>query len=435
MTAVPAAAPLSVSLSARAGNPTASVDLTAVAPAATVPDIPTGLSATATHNEVTLTWDDPGDTTITSYQILRRDITGGGVLATHVDNTGSADASYVDVTSVAASNSYVYRIKARNSIGLSAQSGFVNVTTNAVPSPTNVAVSASAGDPTVTLNVTAVGASAPTSVAVTAQAGDPTVALDLTAVAPTADGGQYLYVADSTNDEIRVFDWPSRDRNSARDIDVSGETDFPNGVVSDGTHAWVYRDSNEVFAYLLSTGAYDSTHSIAGPSGARFRGGMYWDGVLWFANILSDTVLAYDADTLAALPNRNLSLPTATSNAKSSFASAGIGWVGASSGADRTWYAFQLSDGSRLADRDITVDSTLFGEGAFTDGTHGWALNGRAASAYLLADGVRDNGEDFNLPSSEFGSGRGATIIGGAEPTPVTADVAVTAEAGDPTAS
>ena len=36
------------------------------------PDKPTGLSATATHDQVVLTWDDPGDASITGYVILRR---------------------------------------------------------------------------------------------------------------------------------------------------------------------------------------------------------------------------------------------------------------------------------------------------------------------------------------------------------------------------
>ena len=36
------------------------------------PDKPTGLSATATHDQVVLTWDDPDDDTITGYVILRR---------------------------------------------------------------------------------------------------------------------------------------------------------------------------------------------------------------------------------------------------------------------------------------------------------------------------------------------------------------------------
>ena len=35
---------------------------------ATVPDTPTGLGGTQTHEEVNLTWDDPSDDTITGYR-------------------------------------------------------------------------------------------------------------------------------------------------------------------------------------------------------------------------------------------------------------------------------------------------------------------------------------------------------------------------------
>ena len=38
----------------------------------TAPDKPRGLEATATHGQVVLTWDDPGDDSITGYVILRR---------------------------------------------------------------------------------------------------------------------------------------------------------------------------------------------------------------------------------------------------------------------------------------------------------------------------------------------------------------------------
>ena len=58
-----------------------------------VPDRPTGLTATTvTHNAVTVTWDDPGDDSITHYQILRRDraIHAAGELVPIDDNTGSA---------------------------------------------------------------------------------------------------------------------------------------------------------------------------------------------------------------------------------------------------------------------------------------------------------------------------------------------------------
>ena len=109
------------------------VAYTTAAPPATVPSAPTGFTATVTHNSVSLTWADPGDASITSYQILRRDITGGGSLGVHIDSV-PAGTSYVDTTNVEPENTYSYRIKARNAQGLSAQSGFRNVTTSAVPS-------------------------------------------------------------------------------------------------------------------------------------------------------------------------------------------------------------------------------------------------------------------------------------------------------------
>ena len=115
----------------RATNSTGSDDWTvAYTTAATVPAQPTGLAATATHGTVSLTWNDPGDATITSYQILRRDISGGGSMGVHVDSV-PAGISYDDITNVEPSNTYSYRIKARNAHGLSGQSGFIVVTTSA----------------------------------------------------------------------------------------------------------------------------------------------------------------------------------------------------------------------------------------------------------------------------------------------------------------
>ena len=84
-----------------------------------VPAAPTGLTApTVAHNSVTLSWDDPGDTSITGYRILRRDPVNQapGVFSTIVSNTGSAATSYTDGT-VAATTRYVYRVKAINAAG------------------------------------------------------------------------------------------------------------------------------------------------------------------------------------------------------------------------------------------------------------------------------------------------------------------------------
>ena len=147
---------------------TDSVAITVREPA-TVPDAPTGLAATATHNTVSLTWADPNDSSITSYQILRRDISGSGSLGVHVDSV-PAGTGYDDTTNVDASNLYSYRIKARNPQGLSAQSGFVNTTTRAAP----VAHTVDAGDVTWAFAVPVVGVThvTPTTGAHTVDAGD-----------------------------------------------------------------------------------------------------------------------------------------------------------------------------------------------------------------------------------------------------------------------
>ena len=96
--------------------------------AAPVPDQPTGLEATATHDSVTLTWDDPGDDSITGYVILRRvrENDTGGDFSVLVADTGSAATTYTDDT-VAAGATYTYRIKAINEHGVSERSSWYHI--------------------------------------------------------------------------------------------------------------------------------------------------------------------------------------------------------------------------------------------------------------------------------------------------------------------
>ena len=93
---------------------------------------PTGLTASVSHDAVSLSWDDPGDGSITGYAILRRmtDFQDPGVFDTIVSSTGSAGTSYVDRT-VTPETRYVYRIKAINSVGLSRQSSYAATDTSA----------------------------------------------------------------------------------------------------------------------------------------------------------------------------------------------------------------------------------------------------------------------------------------------------------------
>ena len=93
----------------------------------TVPSNPTGLRATVSGEDVSLTWNNPNDPSITGYQILRK-TRGVGGFAIIVQNTGSVNQSYTDDT-VGEATSYTYRVKAISTAGISGQSRFANVTT------------------------------------------------------------------------------------------------------------------------------------------------------------------------------------------------------------------------------------------------------------------------------------------------------------------
>ena len=97
-----------------------------------VPRRPRNLTASATHDAVTLQWDDPGDNLITGYQILRRqpEVDEAGSFHVHVDDTASTDTTYVDTT-VTPDTAYVYRVKSRNNHVLSKRSNYVNLRTPA----------------------------------------------------------------------------------------------------------------------------------------------------------------------------------------------------------------------------------------------------------------------------------------------------------------
>ena len=92
------------------------------------PGAPTNLSGVIdADGNITLTWTGPGDDSATGYQILRRrpqeDETS---LQVYVNDTGSTATSYID-TGTSLDTRYIYRVKARNSAGVGAQSNYVRI--------------------------------------------------------------------------------------------------------------------------------------------------------------------------------------------------------------------------------------------------------------------------------------------------------------------
>ena len=110
-----------------------------------VPARPTGLTAAGFHGGIALDheivspyvrldWDDPGDTSITHYLVLRRDAgthENGRYIVIDSD-TGSAQVQYLDHT-VENDRRYVYRIIAVNDHGESRPSGSARADTYLVP--------------------------------------------------------------------------------------------------------------------------------------------------------------------------------------------------------------------------------------------------------------------------------------------------------------
>ena len=112
----------------------APTDAVAAAQPTEPPAKPRGLSATATHNQVVLTWSDPQDDSITGYVILRRipGVDPEGQFSELVSNTGTDAATYTDDT-VSAETRYTYRIKAINEHGVSERSRWSHIDTQAPP--------------------------------------------------------------------------------------------------------------------------------------------------------------------------------------------------------------------------------------------------------------------------------------------------------------
>ena len=115
------------------GSSSVTVEITVGNVAETKPPAPQNLSAAATHNSVSLSWDAPADPTVTGYRILRRRPDHGEVnLLVHVSNTGSTLTTYTD-TAVTASTRYVYRVEAINAKGVGPYSNPASITTAQQP--------------------------------------------------------------------------------------------------------------------------------------------------------------------------------------------------------------------------------------------------------------------------------------------------------------
>ena len=413
-------------------------------PATTVPEAPTGLTSTSvSHDSVTLEWDDPGDDGITGYQVLRRSVATDPVGSFTVleDDTGSATTTYTDST-VDAETRYAYRVKARNSAGLSGQSSRTNVKTLKKPAdldpsvnprqPTDATINWIAVDGTavpgvapdrtsyeygVASTVTRVTISASTTDSENASwdvispadassdighqvdlsAGKNTVTIRGTA----ADSSTQDYTLNVNRGVTTNYGWKAVD-----DLDtlIAAGNSAPRGIWSNGATTWITDQfGGKIYAYNAdgsrNSGQDFDTLTAAGNDSPT---GIWSDGTtMWVADTTDQKLYAYTLSTKASDSDKDIALDPDNSRPAGIWSDGTTMWVVEDD--DTTLYAYTLSSRARDNSRDIDLHSSLDAPwGIWSDGVTMWvADNGNEQiQAYRMSDSERIASRDFNTLSA-----------------------------------
>ena len=250
-----------------------------------VPDRPAQPTVDSVSSDsVTISWAGGGDSSITGYQVLRRDRSVDAMGVFHVVAGDVSQTSYVDVT-VEPSGLYNYRVKARNANGLSRRSRPVRVEVPAVPEP----------EPSV-IETTSVPAPAPAQQAVVP---------DWSAVVSV---GSYER---STSSMLGYSTWSRTGAVSDRDFVLDGST-YRVLVLAQLSGGLYLAISPEVPAdFALSVGGEEFTASASSVPAMAGTGRYWWDApdALFAAGDAVDVSLTTVAGSQAA--TRPAAPPTA----------------------------------------------------------------------------------------------------------------------------
>ena len=325
-----------------------------------VAESPTGLTfSSASHDSITIEWDDPQDGSIDGYQVLRRsrdgdtyrDGIGSWEFVVIEDDTGTSETEYTD-TSVSSQTRYVYRVKARNPAGLSGRSSYANAESTAAPevveeltkegdkegsqSARQQQTSSDATLSSITVNGSPVSGLIPgntefsfgvaTNVSRVTLVVKPSHAkatvtfrgLQSIDADDTADGHQ----ADVNHGRNSVrFTITAQDGNTTQDYTISVNrgslvetgwtvlkdlddllgygTSFPGGIWSNDTYIWVSGgDYRQLYAYSLATGEREPDRNIGLASENSDPKGIWSDGeTMWVVDSADRDLYAYDLQT------------------------------------------------------------------------------------------------------------------------------------------
>ena len=408
------------------------------------PAAPTRLTAAqVSHDSVTLAWDNPQNTSINGYKVLRGP--DAGSLYAIAEDTLSTRTEYTDAT-VAAETTYFYAVLALSTDGDGAPSTAVSATTPAAPQENQepkqkdeqprvvprqnqenellstltvngVAVPAFFAATTNTIHHGVAPGTAQVTVAGTAQSSSANVTYSGTD-ADTGTGGHQVNLSDGTNSvtvtvtrgvNTRTYTLSInrgvatvRGWRADRDIDTLIKAGFSqaHGIWGDGGGLYVVNeaqsDNSPSAVYRVGS---DNSATLAGnlDHAQDAPRGVWSDGTtMWIVDSDDRKLYAYTLATLARNSSADIPLHADNSAPDGVWGNSTTIWV-----SDSTWdklYAYKRSDKTRDAAKDFNaLDYNDLPAGIWSDGTTMWVadITYDALYAYKMSDKTRDSGRDI----------------------------------------
>ena len=223
-----------------------------------------------------------------------------------------------------------------------------------------------------------------------------------------------MWVADNGADKIFAYNRSTKTHDSSKDIVLTHDDAYAQGIWSDGTTMWVANiagsdpdDEQIIYAYDITSKARDrdprkdfTALSAAGNDRPR---GIWSDGTtMWVADQTDNKIYAYNSPVS---PNIALDFDTTLQNAENDrprgMWSDGVTmWVADAS--DKKLYAYHFFTKERLPDKEFNTledAGNVHPTGIWSDGTTMWVADYTADKiyAYKMEDRSHDEGKDFNI--------------------------------------
>ena len=191
---------------------------------------------------------------------------------------------------------------------------------------------------------------------------------------------------------------------------LNAENNNPFGIWSDGTTMWVSDTLDDMlYAYTLTTKAYDNSKNFNNLMGVTSPSGIWSDGTtIWVVNANATVVSAYTLATKAGDSSKDLVV--ADSNFPLGIWSNGTtAWVGDHT--DSKIYAYNLATKAYDSSNDFNTLTSTNGQpfGIWSDSTTMWVAHSSPSRvyAYNLATKQRDSSKDFNTLNANNTNPRG----------------------------